>query len=155
VLSEFFLGGRPGRARVGVRGLLGIRVLCLGKGGSEGVLAFEVILGIVRAVSVIAISILISDREWVEYNTWDVGHCTSCQIKGGWLHLLLILSDLRQVTNEGSMAIYVEELYLTSAWRTFIGIEFTRAVGMNDIGYQRWWDGSLPKFASLPRNPAS
>jgi anaerobic C4-dicarboxylate transporter len=63
VLSEFFLGGRPGRARVGVRGLLGIRVLCLGKGGSEGVLAFEVILGIVRAVSVIAISILISDRE--------------------------------------------------------------------------------------------
>jgi hypothetical protein len=47
VLSEFFFDGRPGRARVGVRGLLGIRVACLGNGVTEGALAFTLIGGMV------------------------------------------------------------------------------------------------------------
>jgi hypothetical protein len=47
VLIEFFLDGAPGRARVGVRGLFGIRVPCLGNGVTEGVLAAAVILGMV------------------------------------------------------------------------------------------------------------
>jgi hypothetical protein len=50
VVSEFFLDGTPGRARVGVRGLLGIRVPCLGNGVTDGELAFAVILGMVVAV---------------------------------------------------------------------------------------------------------
>lgn len=49
-MSEFFLDGTPGRARVGVRGLLGIRVPCLGNGVTEGVLAFAVILGMVTTL---------------------------------------------------------------------------------------------------------
>jgi len=50
VLSEFFLV-RPGRAKVGVSGLLRIRVPCLGR-DSEGVmLVFGVVFGIVVGVS--------------------------------------------------------------------------------------------------------
>jgi len=49
VVSEFFLDGTPGRAGVGVRGLLGIRVPCLGNGVTEGVLAFAMMGGMVIA----------------------------------------------------------------------------------------------------------
>ena len=49
-MSEFFLDGTPGRARVGVRGLFGIRVPCLGTGVTDGVLAFAMMGGMVIAV---------------------------------------------------------------------------------------------------------
>jgi hypothetical protein len=65
VLSEFFLV-RPGRAKVGARGLLGIRVPCLGR-GSEGVmLVFGVVFGIVVGVCWLIESIAMVVSEWDE-----------------------------------------------------------------------------------------